>query len=121
MPWLRVEQLETKHVGVYRLTDDERNGIELGLGQMRERRFASDEAIAAVFRRARNAGEDAFALIEQDDSEDYGEDRFILIGRVLGGVLTVVYTERNGRIRIISAREASDYERRNYYRAAKEE
>jgi hypothetical protein len=51
-----MEQIETKHVGVYRLSDDERNGIELGLRQMRERRFASDEAIAAVFRRARNAG-----------------------------------------------------------------
>jgi len=73
------------------------------------------------FEQAALAFEDAFALIEQEDSEDYGEDRFILIGRVLGGVVTVVYTERSGRIRIISAREAYDYERRNYYRAAKEE
>ncbi len=73
------------------------------------------------FEQAALAFEDAFALTEQEDSEDYGEDRFILIGRVLGGVVTVVYTERSGRIRIISAREAYDYERRNYYRAAKEE
>ncbi len=73
------------------------------------------------FEQAALAFEDAFALIEQEDSEDYGEDRFILIGRVLGGVVTVVYTERSGCIRIISAREAYDYERRNYYRAAKEE
>ena len=37
--------------------------------------------------------------------------------------ITIVYTEREGRIRIISAREAREdytYERRNYYRAAQE-
>ena len=73
------------------------------------------------FEQATLAFDDAFALIEQDDSEHYGEDRFILIGRALDGVLTVVYTERDGRIRIISAREAHEYERRNYYRAAQEE
>jgi uncharacterized DUF497 family protein len=60
-------------------------------------------------------------LIELDDSEDYGEDRFILIGQAAGGVLTVIYTERNDRIRIISAREANDHERRNYRRATQEE
>ncbi len=49
------------------------------------------------------------------------EERFILTGRAADGILTVVYTERNGRIRIISAREANDYERRNYYRAAQED
>jgi hypothetical protein len=38
-----------------------------------------------------------------------------------GGILVVVYAERGDRIRIISAREATDYERRNYYRAAQEE
>jgi len=73
------------------------------------------------FEQATLAFEDAFALIEQDNTEDYGEVRFILIGSALDGILTVVYTERNERIRIISAREASDYERRNYYRAAQEE
>ena len=33
------------------------------------------------FEHAAQACEDPFALIELDDSEDYGEDRFILIGR----------------------------------------
>jgi hypothetical protein len=60
-------------------------------------------------------------LIELDDSEDYGEDRFILIGRAAAGLLAVVYTERNDRIRIISAREANAHEWRNYHRAAQEE
>ena len=73
------------------------------------------------FDQATLAFEDAFALVEQDDTEDYGEQRLLLIGRALGVILVVVYTERDGRIRIISAREASDYERRNYYRASKEE
>ena len=67
------------------------------------------------------ACEDVFALVELDDSEDYGEDRFILTGRAADGVLTLVYTERHGRIRIISAREANEYERRNHYRAAQED
>jgi uncharacterized DUF497 family protein len=70
---------------------------------------------------AAEAFEDPFALIERDDSDDYGEDRFILIGRAAGGILTVVYTERNERLRIISAREANTRERRNYRRAAQEE
>ncbi len=73
------------------------------------------------FEHALLACEDAFALIEQGTSQDYGEDRFILIGRALDGILTVIYTERGERWRIISAREANEYERRNYYRAAQEE
>jgi uncharacterized DUF497 family protein len=64
---------------------------------------------------------DPFALVELDESEEYGEDRFLLIGRAAGGIVVVVYTERGERVRIISAREATEYERRNYYRAAKED
>ena len=73
------------------------------------------------FEHAAQACEDPFALIELDDSEDYGEDRFILIGRAVDGVLAVVYTERNGRLRIISAREANNHEQRDYHRAAQED
>jgi hypothetical protein len=40
----------------YRLSVAEREGIERGLRELRERRFASDEAVAEVFRRARNPG-----------------------------------------------------------------
>jgi len=60
-------------------------------------------------------------LSNLDESEDYGEDRFLLTARVADGILVVVYTERGERIRIISAREATDYERRSYYRAAQED
>jgi len=49
-----VDHLETKHAGLYRLSEDERQGIERGLREMR--RFATDDAVAAVFRRASSAG-----------------------------------------------------------------
>jgi len=73
------------------------------------------------FEHAVEACEDPSALIELDDSEDFGEARFLLIGQARDGVLAVVYTERNQRIRIISAREANHYERKNYRRAAKKD
>jgi uncharacterized DUF497 family protein len=73
------------------------------------------------FEHAVLAFDDPFGLVEYDGSEDYGEDRFVLTGRAADGILVVVHTERGDRIRIISAREATDYERRNYYRAAQEE
>jgi uncharacterized protein len=70
------------------------------------------------FESAVQACNDEYAAIEPDVSEDYGEDRFILLGSANDGVLAVVFTERNGRIRIISAREANSHERRHYYSAA---
>jgi uncharacterized protein len=56
-----------------------------------------------------------FAIERLDDREDYGEDRFILIGTAEGTVLTVVYTERNSRIRLISARQATKREQDDYF------
>ncbi len=58
---------------------------------------------------------DPFAIERMDDREDYGEDRFILIGLAEGALLTVVHTERNGRIRIISARQATRHEQDGYF------
>lgn len=45
-----------------------------------------------------------------------GEKRFVTIGRSATGVIVivVVHTDRNDRIRIISARPASRVERRQY-------
>jgi uncharacterized DUF497 family protein len=91
--------------------------------------FEWDQAKAAAnykkhgvrFEHAVGAFEDPFALIELDESEEYGQDRFLLTGRAAGGILVVVYTERGERVRIISAREATEYERRNYYRATQED
>ncbi len=51
-----------------------------------------------------------------DDREDYGEVRKISIGVVDDtAVLVVVHTDRNDLIRLISARPASQRERRLYY------
>jgi uncharacterized DUF497 family protein len=58
---------------------------------------------------------DPFGIERLDDRADYGEERFILIGIAEGIVLTVAYTERNGRIRIISARQATKHEQDDYF------
>ena len=60
---------------------------------------------------------DFFAFEVFDGSSETSEARFIITGMVDGIVLTVVYTERDGRIRIISARKATRHEQRNYYRS----
>lgn len=53
-----------------------------------------------------------------DDREDYGELREHSIG-VVDGVLflAVIHTERDGKVRIISARRANRTERRRYEEA----
>jgi len=52
-----------------------------------------------------------------DDREDYGELRFVTLGRVDLDVYRVVYTWRGDMlIRIISAQKASRHEREIYYR-----
>ncbi len=58
---------------------------------------------------------DPFAIELLDDRDDYGEDRYILIGMAAPGVLVVVYTVRDERNRIISARRAEPNERRFYH------
>jgi uncharacterized DUF497 family protein len=59
---------------------------------------------------------DPFAVERLDDREDYGEERFVLIGMAEGNVvLFVAYTERDERIRIISARRATQDEQDDYY------
>jgi uncharacterized DUF497 family protein len=58
---------------------------------------------------------DPLAIDDLDsDSEIHGEIRYRITGAARGKLLTVIYTERNGRIRLISAREASTREHDNY-------
>ncbi len=52
-----MEPSKAKRDSPYRLSMAEREGIERGLRELRERHFASDEAVAKVFRRARNPGQ----------------------------------------------------------------
>ena len=56
-----------------------------------------------------------------DDRRDYGEERWIALGKVDGLVIVVVYTDRAGRVRIISARRANANERKAYAQACEVE
>ena len=51
----------------------------------------------------------------EDIRKDYGENRYITIGNVEKNLLTVVYTLRHDRYRLISARGARKDERETYY------
>lgn len=58
---------------------------------------------------------DPFAIERLDDRKNYGESRLVLIDLAERTMLTVVYTERDGRIRIISARQATKREQDDYF------
>ena len=53
--------------------------------------------------------------IEVHDDRDYGEERWVAIGTMGKTVALVVYTERNGGIRLISARKADPDDTADYY------
>ena len=55
--------------------------------------------------------------LEREDKRDYDETRIQVIGIVNQVVLFVVYIQRNGRYRIISARRANKNEQRQYYQS----
>lgn len=85
--------------------------------------FEWDEAKAAANRSAHKVSFDeattAFADQESvtipDPDHSHDEDRFILLGRShLDRILVVVHTERGVRIRIISARKATETEKTKY-------
>ena len=68
------------------------------------------------FEQAAAACGDPFAVAWIDDRENYGEERFGLIGLYGRELLFVAYTERGENIRIISARRAERHEQDRYYR-----
>ncbi len=85
--------------------------------------FEWDEEKAEVNRRKHGIGFDEAttvfgdprSLTIHDPDHSPAEDRYVDLGVSLRGrVLVVVYTDREERIRIISAREASGRERRQY-------
>jgi uncharacterized protein len=65
------------------------------------------DAAKAVFR-------DPFAVEFEDRTAEYGEIRLKIIGMAGGHLLSVIYTERQERIRMISARKADRTERQIY-------
>jgi uncharacterized DUF497 family protein len=90
---------------------------------MDDGKFQWDDAKAAAnfarhgvtFDAARDVFNDPFALDWLDESEDYGEDRYAVIGMSEGRLLFVAYAMRGEAIRIISARGAEPYEQRQYH------
>jgi hypothetical protein len=85
--------------------------------------FEWDEAKAAdnyrnhgvTFEQAKRVFADPFAVERLDDREDYGEDRFNILGMVDGRALFVAFALRGDTIRIISARGAEPHEKRKYH------
>jgi hypothetical protein len=70
----------------------------------------SFEAVRCVF-------DDVFAFERCDFDSAPGEVRYVITGMVNDVILTVVYTERGERTRIISARRATKHEQEEYYRS----
>lgn len=87
-------------------------------------KFEWDEAKALAnvgkhgvsFEEARTVFGDAFALHQYDGPHSWSEERFIIVGMSeRPRLLFVVYVERiEERFRLISARQATPRERRNY-------
>lgn len=75
------------------------------------------QAHGVSFDLATTVFKDPFAVELLDDREDYGERRFVIIGMAEGQVpLFVAWTERETRIRIISARRTTQREQDDYFR-----
>ncbi|WP_456408920.1 BrnT family toxin [Caldithrix abyssi] len=67
------------------------------------------------FVEASTAFKDPFSLTIYDPMHSIDEDRFVLLGKSYKGrLIVVVHTERNDRIRIISARKATKKEKAQY-------
>jgi len=89
---------------------------------MRDDEFEWDDAKAAenirdhevTFETARAAFDDPDSIDRDDPDPD--EERFVRLCRLDLRIFVVVWTERDGRIRIISARRANRHEQRTYYR-----
>jgi uncharacterized protein len=90
---------------------------------MKDDEFEWDDAKAAhnvirhgvTFEAARLAFDDVFAIAREDRRQNYGEDRFVLLGMVQDRLLAVAYAMHGERIRMISARLADPQERRRYH------
>ena len=90
---------------------------------MRDEGFEWDDAKAAAnmarhgvsFFTAREAFDDPYAFERLDDRMNYGEDRFVTTAFGDRRLISVSWTQREARVRIISARLATAQERRLYH------
>ncbi len=68
-----------------------------------------------TFDEATTVFDDALASIFPDEDHSSTEEREILVGHsILNRLLLVCFTERRGRVRIISARKATALERKDH-------
>ena len=89
---------------------------------MRDDHFEWDNAKArrnwrkhrVAFVDARRVFDDLNNIDSADETMDYGEDRYRAVGLANGVLLSVAYTQRGNRIRIISARKADSRETSDY-------
>ena len=58
-----------------------------------------------------------YVLTSEDARRDYGERRLIALGEYDGEIIRIVFTERDGKIRIITAWKASRNDRKDYQKA----
>ena len=60
--------------------------------------------------------EDANRINYADDRKNYGETRIRTVGKIKNElIVSVINTDRNNKVRIISARRANQKEREDYY------
>jgi uncharacterized DUF497 family protein len=80
-----------------------------------EKAASNVEKHGVEFLEATTVFADPLELTITDPDHSENEDRFISLGRSASGtVLVVSFTERENRIRVISARPATPRERREY-------
>ncbi|MCK5536918.1 MAG: BrnT family toxin [Bacteroidales bacterium] len=66
------------------------------------------------FNQSKDVFNDKNRMSSPDLRKDYGEDRWITLGKITDTIIVVVYTIRNTVYRIISARYAKKKERETY-------
>ena len=90
---------------------------------MRDDDFEWDDEKAAsnfakhkiTFEQARLVFGDPSPVVGNDDLSSTNEDRFSIVGMSCGNLLHVIYTHREDRFRIISARKANRNDRKTYH------
>ncbi len=80
-----------------------------------EKARANEQKHGVTFLEASEVFGDAQASSVRDPDHSLAEERYLIFGVSRGGrYLVVAYTERDGRIRLISARQMTPRERRAY-------
>lgn len=59
---------------------------------------------------------DGYTLTVEDDRFDYPERRFVTFGLLFENIVSVVHTESEEKIRILSARKATRNEQKEYFK-----